>query len=59
MMSIIMFLIALTVLWENVTSLPRGGCFWESWTDTRYPDSAGGSSLENGNVFGHQNMTEV
>jgi hypothetical protein len=40
MISIIMALFAITVLWENVTSLQRGSKFWESWEGTDYPKSS-------------------
>ena len=40
LLSIIMALIALTVFYENVTSLTKGAKFWEPWTDTKYPDDA-------------------
>jgi len=33
-----MVLIALTVIWENVTSLMRGAKFWEKWENTKYPE---------------------
>jgi hypothetical protein len=39
LLSIIMALIVLCLVWENVTSLRRDARFWESWTDTEYPDS--------------------
>jgi hypothetical protein len=35
-----MALIALTVIWENVTSLMRGAKFWEKWENTKYPEDA-------------------
>ncbi|KIW05434.1 uncharacterized protein PV09_03944 [Verruconis gallopava] len=35
--SIIMALFALTVLYENITSLQRGAKFWEKWEGTDYP----------------------
>lgn len=37
LLSIIMALIALTVVWENVASLMRGAKFWEKWENTKYP----------------------
>jgi hypothetical protein len=37
MISIIMALFALTVLWENITSLQKGSKFWENWEGTDYP----------------------
>ena len=39
LISIIMALIALTVIWENVTSLMRGARFWEKWENTKYPEN--------------------
>ena len=39
LLSIIMALIALTVIWENVTSLMRGAKFWEKWENTKYPEN--------------------
>jgi hypothetical protein len=35
-----MALIALTVIYENVTSLMRGAKFWEKWENTKYPEEA-------------------
>ena len=40
LLSIIMALIALTVIYENVTSLMRGAKFWEKWENTKYPEEA-------------------
>jgi hypothetical protein len=39
LLSILMALIALTVIWENVTSLMRGANFWEKWENTKYPEN--------------------
>ena len=38
LLSITMALIALTVVYENVTSLMRGAKFWEPWQNTAYPE---------------------
>lgn len=38
LLSIIMALVALTVVYENVTSLMRGAKFWEKWENTEYPE---------------------
>ena len=40
LLSVIMALIAFTVVYENVTSLVRGAKFWEPWQDTQYPEDA-------------------
>lgn len=37
-LSIIMALFMFTLIWETVTSLKKGACFWENWTDTDYPE---------------------
>ncbi|CAI7612174.1 unnamed protein product [Penicillium bialowiezense] len=37
-LSIIMALFVFTLIWETVTSLKKGACFWENWTDTDYPE---------------------
>ena len=49
LLSIIMALIALTVIWENVTSLMRGAKFWEKWENTKYPDDG-----HNGRTSSHE-----
>ncbi|KAJ5339992.1 hypothetical protein N7452_006720 [Penicillium brevicompactum] len=36
-LSIIMALFVFTLIWETVTSLKKGACFWENWADTDYP----------------------
>jgi hypothetical protein len=33
-----MALFVFTLIWETVTSLKKGACFWEAWTDTDYPE---------------------
>lgn len=40
-LSIIMALFVFTLIWETVTSLKKGACFWETWTDTEYPEKSG------------------
>ncbi|CDM37866.1 Low temperature requirement A [Penicillium roqueforti FM164] len=37
-LSIIMALFVFTLIWETITSLKKGACFWETWTDTDYPE---------------------
>jgi hypothetical protein len=37
-LSIIMAFFVICVIWETVTSLKRGACFWEKWEDTEYPE---------------------
>ena len=37
-LSIIMALFVFTLIWETVTPLKKGSCFWETWTDTDYPE---------------------
>lgn len=37
-LSIIMSLFVLCTIWETITSLRKGACFWETWEDTQYPE---------------------
>lgn len=45
-LSIIMAFFVICVIWETVTSLKRGACFWEKWEDTEYPEPLKGGERE-------------
>lgn len=40
-LSIIMALFVICLVWETVTSLRKGACFFEKWEDTQYPERMG------------------
>lgn len=37
-LSIIMSLFVFCTIWETITSLRKGACFWEKWEDIQYPE---------------------
>jgi hypothetical protein len=59
LLSIIMALIAFTTIWESVTGLMRGACFWEKWENTKYPENPRSMTTSSGaHVDSEKNIRE-